>query len=111
MSRGIGKSDHTFGSWVVTQSPTCSTEGIETNRCTVCGYTVSRGIGIGGHTFGPWVQSAQATVTNAEVQKRSCNVCGFTEEKIVGDKIAPILELPGNLKTLSIKKGATAKFT
>lgn len=111
VSRGIGKSDHTFGSWVVTQSPTCSTEGIETNRCTVCGYTVSRGIGIGGHTFGPWVQSAQATVTNAEVQKRSCNVCGFTEEKIVGDKIAPILDLPGNLKTLSIKKGATAKFT
>lgn len=109
-SQKNGYGAHT-GKWVTTKSPTCSAEGVETFICTVCGYTTSRAKAAVGHRFGAWVQSAQATVSAAEVQKRTCNVCGFSEEKIVGNKVSPVLELPGKLKTLSVKKGATAKFT
>lgn len=109
-SQKNGYGAHT-GKWVTTKSPTCSAEGVETFICTVCGYTATRAKATVGHSFGAWVQSAQATVSAAEVQKRTCTVCGFTEERVVGNKVTPVLELPGNLKSLSVKKGATVKFT
>ena len=109
-SQKAGFGTHT-GSWVTTRAATCTKSGIETYLCTTCGYTASRTVPATGHKFSAWKQSTPSTVFTAEVYKRTCSACGYTEEKAGNGKITPVLELPGNLTALTIKKGSAAKFT
>lgn len=62
------------------------------------------------HTFGAWKTTSKATVFAPEVQTRTCS-CGTAETQTVGRKLTAVLELPGKLKSLSIKKGDTETFS
>lgn len=53
---------------------------------------------------------SEATVKDAKMQKHTCSVCGKSETQRTGEALSPVLELPGKLSSLSIKKGKTAKF-
>lgn len=99
------------GSWVTTRGATCTADGIETYCCSTCGYSASRIIPHTGHKLSAWEQITPSTVFTAEVHKRTCSACSYSEEKTVSERITPVLELPGNLTALSIKKGATVRFT
>ena len=63
------------------------------------------------HKYGAWKLSKKATVFAAETQKRTCSVCKYTANRTVGKKLTPVLEVPGKLTSLTIKKGAAANFT
>lgn len=62
------------------------------------------------HTFGAWKTTSKATVFAPEVQTRTCS-CGAAETQTVGRKLTAVLELPGKLKSLSIRKGDTKTFS
>lgn len=109
-SQKNGFAAHT-GSWVTTHPVSCTSDGTEKFTCSVCGYNVSRTIQATGHQFGAWEQITPSTVFTEEVYKRVCSVCGYTEEKTVSGKITPVLELPGKINALSIKKGAAVRFS
>lgn len=61
------------------------------------------------HAYSTWKTSSKATVFAAEVQKRTC-ACGAAETRNFGKKLTAVLELPGKLKSLQIKKGDTKTF-
>lgn len=105
-----GYGAHT-GNWVTTRNATCTAAGSQNFTCTVCGYTTSRVIPPAEHKYGAWTVSSKATVFAAETQKRTCSVCKSASSRTVGKKLTPVLELPGKLTSLSIKKGKTASFT
>ena len=109
-SQKDGYKEHS-GSWVTTRKATCTAAGQQTFTCKVCGYTAKKTIPATGHKYGSWKTSKKATVFAAETQKRTCSVCKYAASRTVGKKLTPVLEVPGKLSSLSIKKGATVGFT
>ena len=102
---------HSWGTGAVTKAATCKETGVRTYRCS-CGQTKTESIALSTtHNYGTWTVVSEATVKTAEVQKHTCSVCGKSENRENGTKLTPVLELPGKLSSLSIKKGKIAKFT
>lgn len=101
---------HSWGSGTITKAATCKETGVKTYKCS-CGQTKMESIVLSTtHKFGAWVVVSEATVKDAKMQKHTCSVCGKSETQRTGEALAPVLELPGKLSSLSIKKGKTAKF-
>ena len=61
------------------------------------------------HAYSAWKTTSKATVFSAEIQTRTCS-CGAAETRTVGKKLIKVLELPGKLTAISIKKGNTKSF-
>ena len=102
---------HSWGNGTVTKAATCKETGVKTYKCS-CGQTKTESIALSTtHKYGAWTVVSEATVKATEVQKHTCSVCGKSENRENGKKLTPVLELPGKLSSLSIKKGKTAKFT
>lgn len=98
---------HSWNAGVITKTATCTQDGVQTYTCSVCGAEKTEKIAASGHKFGSWKKASDATVFTAEIQKRSCSLCGASETTKVGSKLTPVLELPGKLTSISIKKGNT----
>ena len=81
---------------------TCTTDGTQTRKCSVCGKTESRTIKAPGHKFTNWTTTKKATCTIDGTQTRKCSVCGKTETK-------PIAKLSHSYKTTVVKPTCTAK--
>ena len=54
-------------------SPTCTSSGYTTKKCSKCNYTKTEYTNPLGHSFGP------ATSANSSYHKRTCNRCGQTK--------------------------------
>lgn len=132
---------HTPGTWTTTKAATCTAAGTKVQKCTVsgCGATVNTAtIPATGHKGGTatctakakcsvcgtaygslaahksdntWKTVTQATAVSTGTETQNCSVCGTATATRTVDKLPGVLELPGNLKTLSIKKGKTANCT
>lgn len=106
----IIEKEHIWGSWTVTKKATCTTSGLSERKCSICGKTEKKTLPATGHKWSNWTIASKATVFAAEQQKRTCSVCGYSETRNVGSKLAPVLEIPGKLSSLSIKQSKTVKF-
>lgn len=42
--KSIPKTDHKFGGWITTTQPTITTEGVQTQTCSICGKTNTRAV-------------------------------------------------------------------
>ena len=100
---------HSWDEGTVTKEATCKETGIRIFLCS-CGETRSETIAKSSHAYSSWKTVSQATVKAAEVQQRSCSVCKKTVSRSYGEALKPVLELPGKLKSFSLKKGSSVKF-
>ncbi len=75
---------HTYNDGVVTTQPTCTTPGVKTYTCTVCGDTYTEAISQLGHKW------TDATCT----APKTCSVCGATEGDALGHKYESIVTNP-----------------
>jgi hypothetical protein len=66
--------DHVFASGTVTTSPTCTTEGVKTYTCKVCGTTKMETIKALGHSYTATV--VKPTCTAKGYTLHECNRCG-----------------------------------
>ena len=73
---------HTFGEWTVVTPATCTTDGLQTHICTVCGTPESQVIPAG-HSYGEWVETTKPTCTADGLQTRTCTLCGAPETQIL----------------------------
>jgi len=73
---------HTFGDPTDVVPATCTAEGSQKVKCTVCGAEVTQTLQKIDHTWGEWEVTAEADCTNAGSRKHTCTVCGevATEE-------------------------------
>ena len=62
---------------------TCTTEGVKTYTCALCGAARDEAIPALGHAFGEWETTKESTCTEAGEQTRTCPRCGETETQPV----------------------------
>lgn len=73
---------HTSCAWdggTVTTAATCSSEGVKTYTCTVCGNTRTESIAASGHSY--TTESKAATCTEDGYTKTYCTVCGNVQSE------------------------------
>ena len=61
------------------QTPTCTTAGGTTSKCTRCGYTYTKTEAAKGHSFINWTPNHDATCEADGTMSASCTVCGTVE--------------------------------
>lgn len=70
--------EHQWGDWVVTQSPTCESGGLQTRTCSLCKETETDPISAKGHKYNDGVITKPATCEENGQLKRTCTVCSST---------------------------------
>lgn len=66
--------DH-VGEWVITDPPTCTETGIETNTCTICGHQETRDVDALGHDYQKHVATESKLFKFGEIEY-ICSRCG-----------------------------------
>ena len=74
---------HQWDEGKVTTPATCTTEGVKTYTCALCGAARDEAIPALGHAFGEWETTKESTCTEAGEQTRTCPRCGETETQPV----------------------------
>lgn len=68
--------EHSYGDWETVTPATCTADGKEVRKCTICGAELeSRVIAAKGHSYGDWETVTPATCTDKGSEKRVCSVC------------------------------------
>lgn len=68
---------HTSSAWTVKTAATCTAEGVEECKCSVCDEVVeTRAITKTAHTDGAWQTIAAPTCTEDGTRVKNCTVCG-----------------------------------
>ncbi|MBP3588329.1 MAG: hypothetical protein J6J51_04775, partial [Clostridia bacterium] len=75
--------DHTYGEGVITQEPTCKTEGIKTFTCSVCGHTKTETLPTTAHSMDEGTITAAPTCQADGKKTFTCSACGATEEETI----------------------------
>lgn len=79
----IPMTDHTPGEWTTVKEASCSENGTEERKCTVCGAVLETRItDMLLHTYDEWTMTEDPTCTEAGVETAICSVCG--EETVRG---------------------------
>ena len=52
----VEKENHRWNNGAITTAPTCTTDGVMTCTCTVCGATKTESVGKTGHSYGAWTK-------------------------------------------------------
>lgn len=75
---------HTWGEWNITTAPGCSTFGVQTRACSVCGVTEEDATvpATGEHKFGEWKVTTPATTEAEGEETRTCE-CGEKETRSI----------------------------
>ena len=79
---------HTFGDWKTDEKPTCTKQGLEVRKCTVCGKQEWRYIKMLEHAWGDW----QEDPANPGKMMRTCKMCGTKDQQKPDDIQPPTAE-------------------
>lgn len=106
--RKNGYGTHTFDAGKVTKAATCTSTGVKTYTCTVCGATKTETIKKTGHSY-IWKTTTKATVFKPAVQTKVCSKCGYKtkETRTYGKKLTPTLKLNATKITLKVKQSTS----
>lgn len=74
---------HSYGAWVTTTAPTCTTAGKQTKTCSVCGDIQTQSVAATGHGWNNGVITTAATCTANGVKTFTCSACGGTKTESV----------------------------
>lgn len=59
------------------------------------------------HNWSTWEVVQKADVFNSEKQERTCTLCGEKEQKTVGEKLTPVIELNASSVVLKVKQSTS----
>ncbi len=74
---------HDWSDWMVTQPPTCTSEGTAVRRCARCWTAQSKALERVSHQFGEWTVAQESDCNNPGRRVRQCAVCGYTEAQTI----------------------------
>ena len=90
-------SEHAFGAWSTTINPTCTTDGLETRTCSICGATESIRL-FASHSYGDWHVDNEPSCTSEGSKVRVCGICSSSETESITplghDEISHIAKAP-----------------
>ena len=67
---------HTYGEWVETTAPTCTTRGIKTRVCD-CGHSETQYVDLKDHIYSEWVETLAATCVAEGSHYKTCKTCSY----------------------------------
>ena len=74
---------HKFGEYIQNVPSGCTTPGIRSRSCTVCGHSVSEETAALGHSYSrDWTVDTAATDTQSGVMSRHCGRCDSVKDKV-----------------------------
>jgi len=75
--------DHNFIDSVVIIESTCTEEGIEHKKCSVCGYVDETDVSIAplGHTFADGTVTKESTCKDPGIEEFVCEKCGYVKDE------------------------------
>ena len=82
--------DHTLGEWTVTSNSTCTTQGTQEQRCTVCNELIATEtlpLAPENHSVGDWETSVEATCTVDGLKVQKCTECSY----VINSEVIPML--------------------
>ncbi len=71
---------HSFGAWYTKTNPTCTSAGVEEQKCS-CGATNTRTVAALGHNWGGWSTVTNPTCTAGGSEKRICSRCSAADSR------------------------------
>ena len=74
---------HKWTAWNTTKKATCTTDGMQRRKCSVCGKTETKSITKTGHKWSKWTAISFNFKTKTVVKSRKCSSCGKTEKQTV----------------------------
>ncbi len=77
---------HKWSEWQVTTQPTCTSGGMQTRSCSICGSIEGVDIPMLGHNFSDWRTTEEATCTSTGEKQRTCSRCGKVEYQTIERK-------------------------
>lgn len=77
------RNGHSFGRLVVTQEPSCETEGTKTKVCRICGVEESESIAKTGHDYSIISEMVPPTCAAAGVRQSICSRCYGSELSVI----------------------------
>lgn len=81
-TESIAAAGHTWGKIQVTKQPGCTTPGVRSAVCKVCGaHENDQTIPPLGHKFGEWQSLSLPGCTSAGEDERTCGACGTSEKR------------------------------
>ncbi len=83
----IAKATHKFSAWTTTKKATCTADGTQTRKCSVCGKTETKTIKATGHKYSSWTTTGFNVSKGTSTQKRTCSVCKKVETKTVNSAV------------------------
>ena len=72
---------HSYGSYTITKSATCTKDGTKERKCTRCGVAQTVTIEKLGHSYGSWTTTKESTCITKGSQKRTCSRCNNSETR------------------------------
>ena len=72
---------HRYSDWQVSASPTCTSGGIETRACSVCGTIERRSVYALGHNYGEWKTTKEPTCTETGEKESICSRCNDVQKQ------------------------------
>ena len=75
--------EHSYGDWSVKTAASCTTDGIETRECSICGATEDRTLNASGHNFSDWSVKTATTCITDGIETRKCSSCDAAENREV----------------------------
>lgn len=77
------ENEHSWGTWQVVTPATCTSYGVRTRKCSICGNIENQTITTTGHNMGQWTVTTPATCTSVGVRTRKCSICGTIENQTI----------------------------
>lgn len=90
---------HKYGSWKVSNEPTCTTKGSEYRECETCNYRETREIAAKGHLFS--THTLIAVCWQPGKKTHTCLYCGLIKEEAIPKTAHTLTKVPGQAATCS----------
>ncbi len=92
--------NHKWSGWNTTTAATCTKDGSQSRKCSLCGKTENKAIAAKGHSYGEYKVIRKATASQEGLEERVCSVCGDKQQRTIA-----------KIVTTTTKKTTTPKTT
>lgn len=75
--------NHQWTDWTIIEQPTCTSKGMRTRSCPICGVGESQDIDMLPHSYGDWITVTSPTCSHEGERMVRCQVCGHEEHQTI----------------------------
>ncbi len=103
--------NHKWSGWSTTAAATCTKDGSQSRKCSLCQKIETKTIAAKGHSYGAYKVVRKATATQEGLEERVCSVCGDKQQRTIAGIVTTTTKKTTMPKATTTTKKTTAKTT